>query len=302
MNNILFSIVIPTYNRADLIGRCLESVINQTYDNWEAIVVDNYSEDNTEDVVASLNDPRINYYKNNNYGIISVSRNFALDRAKGEWICFLDSDDSWVPDKLEQLIPYVNNYDLVYHGYKTNVDRTLFFSRTKQLFYTVKEPTVAYVLQRSDPFNPSCSSVSRKFIKDTRFSEAKNFFAIEDYDFFLQLLEKKPRIKHLKKYLTFYDVTTGVSHEQTKHLDRSRLIYAKYKSQLTKTEFRNVIRLYMLMRGMKYFDLDLVTARKYLEVAATTDINEVRFRAYKWIIATYICQIFRKNTKYRNTV
>lgn len=187
MNKLLFSIIIPTYNRADLIGRCLESVINQTYDNWEAIVVDNYSEDNTEEIVASLNDSRIHYYKNHNYGVISVSRNFALDRAKGEWICFLDSDDSWASDKLKQLMPYVNRYDLVYHGYKTNTGKIMFFDRTKQLFYTVKEPTVAYILQRGDPFNPSCSAVSREFIGITRFSEDKKFFAIEDYDFFLQL-------------------------------------------------------------------------------------------------------------------
>lgn len=296
MNNILFSIVIPTYNRANLIGRCLQSVVSQTYINWEAIVVDNYSEDNTADVVASFNDDRIHFFKNHNYGVISVSRNFALDRARGEWICFLDSDDSWASDKLEQLISYTNSYDIVYHGYKTNSSGMLFFNKTKQLFYTVKEPTVAFVLQRSDPFNPSCSAVSREFIGNTRFSEDIKFFAIEDYDFFLQLLEKKPRIKHLKKYLTFYDVTTGVSHNQTEHLDRSRLIYAKYKSQLTKEEFRNVIRLYMLMRGIKYLYLDFGTAQKYLKIAATS--SAIRFKAYKWIIISYVFQILKK---FKNT-
>lgn len=294
MDKLLFSIIIPTYNRADLIGRCLESVINQTYDNWEAIVVDNYSEDNTEEIVASLNDSRIHYYKNHNYGVIAVSRNFALDRAKGEWICFLDSDDSWVSDKLEQLMPYVNKYDIVYHGYKTNYDKILLFAKTKKLFYTVKEPTVAYVLQRSDPFSPSCSAVSREFMGNIRFSEDKTFFAIEDYDFFLQLLENTPRIKHLKKYLTFYDATTGVSHNQTKHLDRSRVVYAKYKSQLTKNEFRNVTRLYMLMRGIKYIDLDVKTARKYLKIATTSSVRAVRFKAYKWIMLTYAFQFLKK--------
>lgn len=294
MADLLFSIIIPTYNRAGLIRRCLESVINQTYGNWEAIVVDNFSEDDTEDIVSSLNDNRIHFYKNHNYGVISVSRNFALDRAKGEWICFLDSDDSWVPNKLEQLIPYVDSYDLIYHGYKTNTSRLLLFNRSKQLFYTVKDPTVAYVLQRSDPFNPSCSAVSKMFVGKTRFSEDKKFFAIEDYDFFLQLLEKKPRVKHLKKYLTFYDVTTGVSHDQTKHLDRSRLIYAKYKSQLSKEDFRNVIKLYMLMRGIKYLDLDLKMARKYFRIATTSNVKEVRYRAYKWFVMTFIIQILKK--------
>lgn len=297
MEELLFSIIIPTYNRAGLIKRCLESVINQTCKNWEAIVVDNFSEDNTEEIVSSLSDDRIHFFKNHNYGVISVSRNYALERAKGTWICFLDSDDSWAPDKLEQLIPYLNSYDLIYHGYRTNLRRMLFFNRTKQLFYTVKEPTVAYVLQRGDPFNPSCSAMSKKLIEDIKFSEEKFFFAIEDYDFFLQLLEKKPRIKHLKKYLTFYDVTTGVSHNQTKHLNRSRLIYTKYRSQLTKTEFRNVIKLYMLMRGLKHFDSNLKIARKYFKIGATSSIVEVRYRSYKWIMLTYVFQILKKLKK-----
>ena len=75
MNKPFFSIVIPTYNRATLIRRCLDSVIVQTYTNWEAIIVDNFSEDNTEEIVLSYKDDRIKFIKNHNYGVISVSRN-----------------------------------------------------------------------------------------------------------------------------------------------------------------------------------------------------------------------------------
>lgn len=202
-NEILFSIVIPTYNRANLIKRCIESVINQTYQNWEAIIVDNYSEDNTEEIVSSFNDERIRFYKNHNYGVISVSRNFALDNSNGHWICFLDSDDSWASDKLEQILPYLNHFDIVYHGYVSNMSGMKLFGKSKRLFYTVKEPTVSYVLQRGDPFNPTCTAVLKSFIGDVRFSEDRALYAIEDYDFFLQLLMKNPRVKHLKKYLAF---------------------------------------------------------------------------------------------------
>ena len=64
MNKPYFSIVIPTYNRGNLIGRCIDSIISQTYTNWEAIIVDNYSEDNTEEIVMSYNDERIRFIKN----------------------------------------------------------------------------------------------------------------------------------------------------------------------------------------------------------------------------------------------
>lgn len=290
-DNFLFSIIIPTYNRANLIGRCLESVIAQTYKNWEAIVVDNYSEDNTEEIISSLNDKRIHFFKNHNYGVISVSRNFALDKAKGQWICFLDSDDSWSPHKLNAILPYLGNYDIVYHGYESNFRGKYFWGRSKRMFYTVKKSTVAYVLQRSDPFNPTCTVVSKTFLKQTRFSEDKAFYAIEDYDFFLQLLERHPRIKHLKKYLAFYDTTTGVSHNQLERLDRSRLVYAKYKHLLTNNEFRNVMKLYMFMRGIKYLHSDVKTARRYLRIGATSGVNEVRFLSCKWFLKTYILQI-----------
>ena len=66
MHKPFFSIVIPTYNRGDLIGRCLDSIISQTYTNWEAIIVDNFSEDNTEQVVLSYQDDRIRFIKNHN--------------------------------------------------------------------------------------------------------------------------------------------------------------------------------------------------------------------------------------------
>lgn len=288
MNNILFSIVIPTYNRADLIGRCLQSIVDQTYKNWEAIVVDNFSEDKTEEIVNYFNDARIHYYKNHNYGIISVSRNFALDRAKGEWICFLDSDDSWAPDKLEQLMPYVNKCDILYHGFQTNSKKTNFFSRSKIKFYTIKKPSVEYVLKRSDPISPSCAAVSRNFLGNTRFDESEVLFAIEDYDFFLQLLLKNPRVYHLKKYLTYYDATTGVSHNSAKQLDRNRAIIAKYQTYLNKNDFREVLKYYMYLRGLNYLGNNKKKARKYFGIACYSNAWFVRKRAIAGFIMSFL--------------
>lgn len=287
-DEILFSIVIPTYNRANLIKRCIESVINQTYQNWEAIIVDNYSEDNTEEIISSFHDERIRFYKNHNYGVISVSRNFALDKSNGHWICFLDSDDSWTSDKLERLLPYLNDFDIVYHGYESNMSGRKLFGKSRRLFYTVKEPTVSYVLQRGDPFNPTCTAVSKNFIGNTRFSEDRVLYAIEDYDFFLQLLVRNPRIKHLKKYLAFYDSTTGVSHNQMEHLGRSKLVYSEYKYLLTRNEFRNVLKLYMFLRGVNYLHADLKKSCKYLKIGTSSGAMEIRLLSYKWLFTAYV--------------
>lgn len=232
--SIKFSIVIPTYNRADLLERCLKSVLAQSYTNWEAIVVDNYSDDNTEDVVKSLNDDRILFVKNHNYGVIAVSRNKALDMISGDWICFLDSDDCWLPNKLERMLAYTEDYDLIYHGYKKNISRTKLFQKLNVYFYEIKEPYIPYTLLRGDPINPSCSCVSKRLIGNTRYSEEKELTACEDYDFFLRLLEKKPRVKYLKEILTLYDVG-GCSHNEKASL-RDLEIFKRWDHYLNDEE------------------------------------------------------------------
>lgn len=100
-NSALVSVVMPTYNHARFIGEAIESVLNQTYDNFELIIIDNYSTDNTAEIVASYHDNRIKYLKFRNHGIIAASRNHGIKNSNGKYIAFLDSDDIWLPQKLE---------------------------------------------------------------------------------------------------------------------------------------------------------------------------------------------------------
>ena len=97
----LIPVIIPTYNRAHLIKRSVESVLNQTYKNLELIIVDDGSTDNTKEVIDSINDGRIVYIKQENQGACAA-RNHGIDIAKGEYIAFHDSDDVWHLDKLEK--------------------------------------------------------------------------------------------------------------------------------------------------------------------------------------------------------
>ncbi|VEP12237.1 Glycosyl transferase family 2 [Hyella patelloides LEGE 07179] len=97
----LVSVIIPTYNRADLICQTLNSVLRQSYQNLEIIVVDDRSTDNTETVINSINDPRIRYLSHSTNQGGAAARNTGIDAAKGEYIAFLDSDDVWVANKLE---------------------------------------------------------------------------------------------------------------------------------------------------------------------------------------------------------
>lgn len=294
MNKPFFSIVIPTYNRGNLIGRCIDSILSQTYSNWEAIIVDNYSEDNTEDIVMSYNDERIRYIKNHNFGIIAVSRNKAIDMAKGEWICFLDSDDFWLPQKLEEVFSYTDKYDLIYHGYKLNVDRSYSKRKRQSYFYNIKENTLEYVIQRGDPFSPSCTCLSKESIGDIRFDESKELFAVEDYDFFLQILEKGVKIKYLKKLLTIYE--PGGCSQTDKSVDRDFNLYKKWKPKLSPEVFKEVSNVLEYKKaGILRTHGDYESALYiYKKIFRTSNISTIRFKAIKGYMISMLYYFFTK--------
>lgn len=121
MEKDLVSIIMPSYNTAKYISASINSIINQTYKYWELIIVDDCSTDNTDEIVNKfLKDERIKYLKNEKNSGAAISRNKALKEAKGKWIAFLDSDDLWVPEKLEKQINFMeeNNHSFSYTFYE----------------------------------------------------------------------------------------------------------------------------------------------------------------------------------------
>ena len=120
MNNGLVSIIMPSYNTGGYIKNSIESVLAQTYENWELIIVDDCSTDDTDSIVGQFSDKRIRYLKNKKNSGAAISRNYALREAKGRWIAFLDSDDLWLPEKLEKQIAFMENngYSFSYTDYK----------------------------------------------------------------------------------------------------------------------------------------------------------------------------------------
>ena len=119
--NSMISIIMPSYNTANYIEASIESVRHQTYENWELIIVDDCSTDNTDEIVKPLlSDARIRYLKNEKNSGAAISRNRALREAKGKWIAFLDSDDLWLPEKLEKQVAFMeqNGYHFSYTNYE----------------------------------------------------------------------------------------------------------------------------------------------------------------------------------------
>lgn len=117
--NNLVSIITPSYNCAQFVAASIRSAQAQTYQNWEMLLADDCSTDDTETIVKAFNDPRIRFFKNTKNSGAAVSRNQALREAKGRWIAFLDSDDLWEPQKLEKQVRFMeeNGYKFSYTKY-----------------------------------------------------------------------------------------------------------------------------------------------------------------------------------------
>ena len=117
----LVSIITPSWNCGKFVEETIQSVLAQTYANWELLFQDDCSTDNTKEIVLAYaeKDKRIKYACNAQNSGAAITRNNALKRAKGKWIAFLDSDDLWLPNKLEEQLQFMvdNNYAFSYTNY-----------------------------------------------------------------------------------------------------------------------------------------------------------------------------------------
>ena len=202
----LISVVIPTYNHARYLGRALQSVLNQTYVNWEVIVIDNHSSDNTDDVMLKFADIRITYLKVRNNGIIAASRNAGINAAKGEWIAFLDSDDWWDIEKLAYCCARINNkVDFIYHDLKYISNGGRVFRRKSTRSRQVKHPVLNDLLLSGNIIATSSVMVRAKIInKINGMCESSTMVAAEDYNTWLRISELTNNFLYLPRILGSY--------------------------------------------------------------------------------------------------
>lgn len=204
MEKPFFSVVIPTYNHEVFLEKAVKSVLTQTFSDYEIIIIDNYSNDNTENLIKNLNNKNIKFIKNRNHGIIAKSRNIGIEQSKSEWIAFLDSDDIWRQEKLKVLFNFIknnNNYDVICNNelwvYKNN-------NKTKVSKYgPYKNNFYKNLLKYGSCISTSASLVRKKYLLDNKifFNEEKSFAPYEDYDFWMRIAKNNGKFKFLKEVL-----------------------------------------------------------------------------------------------------
>jgi len=278
-----FSIIIPTHNDYLNLKRCLKGVLRQNYKLFEIVVVNDCSTDDTKKFLDSLNIKNLNsYHLDNNKGP-AYARNIGITKSRGEWICFLDSDDYWMKSKLEVINKYIqtyDNYDVFCHNQikKENISRKkkkLYLGPFKKNFY--KE-----LILNGNCLITSATVVKREFIKKNNifFRDKKKYFSVEDYDFWLNLARSKAKFKFIKIFLGFYcihenNITKNILKHKKNYLflmfnhvfklqtfEKNKLnlwrkIYCKYLIEIV------VIYIFQLKKIRKGIGLFLYSLKKY---------------------------------------
>jgi glycosyltransferase involved in cell wall biosynthesis len=230
------SVIIPTYNRAYCILRAIQSVLDQTYNDFEIIIVDNNSTDNTNELVGNINDERIKFIKINNNGVIAASRNLGIKMASGYYLAFLDSDDWWTPKKLEKSIKVLESgADIVYHNLyitKDNAEAKFIYrkAKTRQL----REPVYSDLLENGNAINTSSVVVKKKLMLTIGgFSEDPDLIAAEDYDAWLRLSKHTNKFKKIVNTLGFYNESNDSISSVNKKINNINKIRSLYLNHST---------------------------------------------------------------------
>lgn len=260
------SVIIPTYNRAHLIERAIQSVLNQTYQNFEVIIVDDGSIDNTEEVVKKIHDNRVYYYKHDKNKGGSAARNTGISLAKGEYIAFQDSDDEWLPEKLSQQINIIKSLSVDVGMIYTDMWRI--DSSGKRYYWKSPGNNKENNIINCKAFDDVKGiGLGTTIIKKECFEKAgifdEEFRRFIDLELFLRL-SKFYKFYHLKSPLViYYDVGEGISHNSNSLIQAYELIFKKYnqdeifkKGSLSKHLFsigHNLCQENEIIRGREYF-------------------------------------------------
>jgi glycosyltransferase involved in cell wall biosynthesis len=260
------SVVIPTYNRAHIIARAIRSVLNQTYQDFEIIIIDDGSTDNTVDVVDSFHDMRILYTKQMPNQGVSAARNAGVRMASGKYIAFQDSDDESHPDRLEEQVRILDSTDCFIDIVYSDMCRINKYGRTT----TFKSPNIG---AKDIQLYPRCLNylfkdigIGSSMIKAECFSKV-GFFDVdlqffEEIDFFIRA-SKFYSFYHIEKKLLNYYEEEDSDNRFVKAISARKVILAKYFEDIKENKTYHSMHLFYIgndlcyvgkmSEGIKYF-------------------------------------------------
>ncbi len=268
------SVIVPTFNRAHLVSQTIDSILAQTFDDWELILVDNESADDTEKVISSYQDERIRYFRNANHGVIAANRNYGIQKSAGEYIAFCDDDDLWMPDKLEIQL------------HQFSIDEKIGLVCTNALNYDDsgdRGRRIKAALSNNDftfksLINGNRVITSTVVLKTAIISDigmidtSPDLFTVEDYEFWLRIAGKY-KIVYIDSPLIRFRTHTGI-HTQKSSIEQGMISNAVFRKLLEKG----------LIDSDTY---DEATKKRYRRARLSNLIRNQRMREFVSIVKGY---------------
>lgn len=269
------SVIIPTFNRAHDIGRCLESLVRQTFKDFEVLVCDDGSTDGTAAIVESYK-PRlaVDYHWAPNFGGPARPRNTGVRLARGEYLAFLDSDDWWTDEKLEQSVEYLQRgADFVYH------DLYIAHRRTQKSYWRrsgsrqVGQPVFDDLLMHGNAINNSSVVVRSELLRAIGgFAEDRELIAAEDYDAWLRVAQRSDAFVRIPRTLGYYWMGDGNLSNPRRTLRTSEALEVRYAQEFARVRAAQPLDWLSYAKARAHFDLgDYVQANRSL---AAVDVQQ----------------------------
>jgi len=235
------SVIIPCYNQAVFLKETCESVVSQTYINWEVLIINDGSTDLTESVAKEIcdKDKRFKYYYKENGGL-SSARNLGLDNASGDYIQFLDSDDLLEPNKFKKSLEKQSDL-MITNFMMLNKKKRAPFCQLEGNEFSYKNVLLDWDVKFSIPIH--CGLFSTKILGDIRFSQ--DLKAKEDWFFWLSFLKKKPRVLFINEPLVLYRLHNSNMCKDNSHMEENskavyRFIYSTLSEKFKELFFNKV--------------------------------------------------------------
>ena len=235
MSTPFFTVVIPVFNREDLVGKVIECVLNQSFKDFEIVVVDNYSEDDTVLKVKEIqqNHTNVKLICNSKNLERCISRNLGIKNSEGEYICFLDSDDFWMENHLEEMFHFIQETKIQGLYFSNAFDSINFGPLTERTCPDLSNyPLFEYLLTYT--FNPSRVAVHRSILNEFDFDP--EIPGLEDFDLWLRIATKFP-VFQLKKRTVVYNI--HINSTTSTELRKSDREIKLYQTVLSKKVLKN---------------------------------------------------------------
>lgn len=291
MTEPLVTVVVPNFNYGQFLHQTLESILNQTYENWEVIVVDNYSTDNSDEVFKTFeSDSRFKMIKFKNNGSIAASRNLGIKAGVGDLIAFLDSDDTWLPDKLSCAVKeHQLGANITYHDlFKIDKDSVRVpFGRLKS--WNLRKPVGSDLLMRGNAILNSSAVVSRQALSEVEYlDEDLSMVGAEDYNLWLKLARAGFNFKRISLPLGLYRIhtTSTSSRDLSSQLEASVFEFLIDASKFEKSRVRGTVA-YVRGRSL-YVSGQPTKATMFLFIALLKGKPSLKIRSLYMIVRSLV--------------